>query len=216
MSYLSKKIRENEEVIKKVYHYPLTLFLPVFCGLVAIFSAFFLLYPLFKLGKEGIGVFSFLVLVGFLILFKTFYQWSRTVVWITNQRIIIAQQKGFFRRIVSEVEFQRLKDIIYEVKGVFPNFFDYGTIKLNSFYRSGKDKIILKNIHHPQDIQELIIQIRDRVKRIKGEEKFLFSAEEILSKAPMEELVKVVRRIKEIMGEDKFRNLFIEEKEDDS
>ena len=47
---------------------------------------------------------------------------------ITDQRVVVVDQRGFFRRFISSFRLDRLQDINISIDGILPTLFDYGTI----------------------------------------------------------------------------------------
>lgn len=76
-------------------------------------------------------------------------------VWIiTNQRILSVEQKGLFRRTVTELRYGQIQDITSDVSGIIATFFQFGNIKIQS--AAEEERMILKQITHPIETRRVI------------------------------------------------------------
>ena len=85
-------------------------------------------------------------------------KWSRTVLVVTDMRVIDVDQKGFFDKVVTETSFKQIDEVSYRVKGLMPTIFSYGiiTIKLSG---SAAD-IEFVNIKKPARVHNLINDLK--------------------------------------------------------
>ncbi len=76
-------------------------------------------------------------------------------VWIiTNQRILSVEQKGLFRRTVTELRYGQIQDITSDVSGLIATFFQFGNIRIQS--AAEEERMILKQITHPIETRRVI------------------------------------------------------------
>jgi len=62
-----------------------------------------------------------------------FFDWYYDVWIVTNVSIIEIMWRGFFDRSSTRIEYHIIQGIGYEVKGLMPTLFNYGTIALDKF-----------------------------------------------------------------------------------
>lgn len=85
---------------------------------------------------------------------------------ITSQRVVLVDQRGFFRRFISSFRLERLQDMNIEVNGIIATLLDYGTIEAQTAGGSNEE-FISKFMPRPRDIKALIIEAADlRMKAI--------------------------------------------------
>jgi len=159
-------LRENEE-IETVIHYHLFTFSAdlIKISLIPLVS-FVIIY--------FIGISNFIALfdsVWFpyiaLIIFivwgtYSIYTWA---IWyldtaiITNERIIVAEQKSLFERFVSEANLDKIQDITVSVKGILPTILKYGSVIVQTAGET--NNLIIRNVSMPGKIQSLILKLKD-------------------------------------------------------
>jgi uncharacterized membrane protein YdbT with pleckstrin-like domain len=69
-------------------------------------------------------------------------------VWIiTTERIINIEQRGLFKRVISELDLSRIQDVTSDVTGFFPTLLDYGDVFVQT---AGQiDHFVFRNIPEP-------------------------------------------------------------------
>ena len=91
-------------------------------------------------------------------------------IWIvTDQRLLDIEQKGFFNRVVSELDLKKIQDITSNVSGIIPTMFGYGNIQIQT--AAEEKKFELKSIAHPVTARRKIIEL---YKKAREEDKFVF------------------------------------------
>ena len=85
---------------------------------------------------------------------------------ITNKRVVLVDQRGFFHRFISSFRLERLQDMNIEISGIIPTLFDYGTIEAQTAGGSN-EKFIGYNMPHPRDIKARIVNAADELEAIK-------------------------------------------------
>lgn len=102
-------------------------------------------------------------LLGLLIAFGNFWTDQYLDVWVvTNKRVVLVDQRGFFHRFVSSFRLERLQDMNIEVKGVIPTLLDFGTIEAQTAGGSNEE-FIGHMLPHPRDIKALIVEAADKL-----------------------------------------------------
>jgi uncharacterized membrane protein YdbT with pleckstrin-like domain len=83
-------------------------------------------------------------------------------VWIvTNTRIIDIEQRGLFRRDISECPIEQIQDVRVETIGVLATIFKFGDIYVQT---AGQNReFLMRHIKHPEDAKREIIEARARV-----------------------------------------------------
>jgi hypothetical protein len=156
-------LKSGEEIITVVRHYGLTLWPKILVAAFLIVVPFFFLFPLFKWGPWGVGLFIFPILLGIVYAIRIFILWYYNAFIITNRRVIDVDQRGFFERIVSEADFSEVKDVSHRRKGVWQTIFRYGDIRIKI---SDTDiGLGIKNIRAPEEIQQLISDLLHPMRR---------------------------------------------------
>lgn len=94
----------------------------------------------------------FLLVVSFYMLIDYYLD-----VWIvTNQRIISIEQKGLFKRTVTELRYNRIEDITSEVEGLINTYFQFGDILIQTAAES--ERMILKQVPNPVETRRIIAE----------------------------------------------------------
>lgn len=96
------------------------------------------------------------VIFGGLKLGAAWYGWSRTLLLLTNERVIFLEQHGFFRRELIESSLQGVQQISHMVHGLLHTAFGYGNLNLAT--AASQQPIIVPNIPDPYAIQQAILQ----------------------------------------------------------
>lgn len=85
----------------------------------------------------GMNVWSYLLNIIFWMYFSLFLYISRLnheldMIVVTNNRVIVIEQKAFLNRTVGECNLWQITEITSEIKGFFSNMLDYGTILIKT------------------------------------------------------------------------------------
>ena len=149
-----------EEEILQIVHESIAPSIPRFIGLALILALpFFFLFPLFRAGTAGVVFFFILLLLGITLTGRAFFKWSRTILIITDKRVVDHDQSGFFGRVITQAKYHQLDEVICQIKGIAPTLLRYGTIKL---HMSGNAADIeFQRASHPEKITDLINDLRD-------------------------------------------------------
>jgi len=156
------KLKEGEEILFVVRQSPIAFSTSLLIGLLLFLLPFFLLFPLFSLGKWGVLIFILLFLGALYFTVDRLINWYFNCGIITDQRVIDIDQSGFFDRIVSEVPYYKIDDVSYNVKGFKQSTFKYGNVSIA--IRGYRSNITLQNISKPWIVQELILEVERHVR----------------------------------------------------
>lgn len=80
---------------------------------------------------------------------------------ITDRRIIVVDQRGFFSRNVSSFRLERLQDIEFYVNGIIATFLNYGTIKMQTA-SAFESNFRTSGLPDPRGLQSMIQQAMDQ------------------------------------------------------
>jgi len=117
-------------------------------------------YPLIILSASAYYLFIWLFF------FFSFIDYYLDVWFITNERIIDIQQKGFFSRTISEQRLYRVQDVTSEVHGAVATIFKYGDVYAQT--AGSKQRFFFHEIPHPEEVRNIIIKLVERNKKKHG------------------------------------------------
>ncbi len=80
---------------------------------------------------------------------------------LTDRRVILLNQKGFFRRNVASFRLERLQDMNVEIHGVIATLLDYGTLHVETAGH-GDEEFRATGIPRPRDLKSLILRASDQ------------------------------------------------------
>jgi uncharacterized membrane protein YdbT with pleckstrin-like domain len=100
------------------------------------------------------------VIVAFGIFFEKYYNYAQGMLIITSQRVLNVEQKGFFKRRIIETDVNKIQDVSSNVSGVMRIFLKFGDLVIRTAGGSQGSEIIIKNIPHPYDVQQIIANIK--------------------------------------------------------
>ena len=86
-------------------------------------------------------------------------------VWIvTNERVIDIEQKGLFKREISEFKLDRIQDVTVDVRGVLQTFFGYGDVQIET---AGSERdFVFKTVANAYEIKNKILKVHDEYMQI--------------------------------------------------
>lgn len=188
-------LNEGESVVKTVRQSKLILVITLFFPTLLILTPFFFLFLLFSRGQWGVYVFILSLTAGIILFFRELIIWRFKVFIITTQRIIDVDQKGFFKRTVSNILLIKIDDVFYRINGLIQVLTRLGNLYIT--LKDNKSGLELKNISSPQRIQQLLLQLKSD------------ASENALNttKLSANELIELVKKIKEGVGEKKFNEI---------
>ncbi|OGE84363.1 MAG: hypothetical protein A2846_01920 [Candidatus Doudnabacteria bacterium RIFCSPHIGHO2_01_FULL_49_9] len=80
---------------------------------------------------------------------------------ITNNRIVDVDQKGLLFHATTEIHLAQIEDVTAEIKGLFGNLFNYGTVFVQT--AGAKTMFEFDNVPDPKYIAKLILDLYERV-----------------------------------------------------
>jgi len=101
----------------------------------------------------------FLVFV-WISIFNVWTNYYLDILTITDRRVILVNQKGFFWRNIASFRLERMQDLHVEVNGIIPTLLDYGTIAVETAGHSDEE-FKATNLPKPGEIKSIILQASD-------------------------------------------------------
>lgn len=89
-----------------------------------------------------------------IISFSIFIDYYLDIWIITDQRIISIEQRGLFRRIVTELRYGQIQDITSDVSGLIATYFQFGNVRIQT--AAEEERMILRQITHPIETRRVI------------------------------------------------------------
>jgi len=147
--------RADECVEEVVKNHPYVLFAP---GLKSVLILAIPVAVLIFMGASATFTFvAFLsVLAVFSIFGKSYYEYSASVLIITNFRVLYLDQKGFFRRKIIETNLDKIQDVSSDTGGMLKTALDFGDLVIRTAGASTGSEIVVKNIPSPYQVQQII------------------------------------------------------------
>jgi len=102
---------------------------------------------------------SLFVLFLWSFIFVVFIDYYLDVWIVTNSRIVNIEQKGLFRREISELRLENVQDLTTDIGGVVKTFFDFGDLYVQT---AGKrERFLFKSIPHPERVRDIILVLSE-------------------------------------------------------
>lgn len=150
---------EDEEILAVIRQFPIVLRWPLIVGLFIILISLIPWAIAYSNGYSWLNLAVYWLVAGILILI--FYwlvkwiSWYYSVFVLTNYRIMIIKQQGFFDRGVSELTLNNIQNVNYRMKGIKASVFKYGDVLIETL--SGGGDLELTKIHYPVRFQQKIL-----------------------------------------------------------
>lgn len=161
----SYQLNKNEELVKIIRRHPLTFFIFIVKSLLVFavlggggFFAAKYYRPEFKEATLLAGL-----VISLLYCFYQWLHWGGTVQIITTTRIIDIHQKSLFNKIITEIQFSNIHDILYEIKGVVATLLKSG----NVIIKTGEGTLIMENIYKPAEIYKILVGLKNKHNLVK-------------------------------------------------
>ncbi|MEX0913067.1 MAG: PH domain-containing protein [Candidatus Paceibacterota bacterium] len=76
---------------------------------------------------------------------------------ITNHRLILANQKGFWRRSLASFRLERLQEINVEISGILPTLLDFGSLRAETAGH-GEEEFHMDSLPDPRGLKAKIMK----------------------------------------------------------
>lgn len=154
-------LKDDEELVALV-HPTLFAFTGSIIGIaVFLFLAFFFIYPLFRLGALGIGIFILLLMAAKYFAIRVAIGRYGNMYVITNERLIDVERRGIFDRIVSEVPLGNIHDVSFRMKGPLGMLLRIGNITVRTV--GGATNFEWGWVRNPEEVRERLLEIQRAV-----------------------------------------------------
>lgn len=159
MRKLLLELQPEEEVVGLVRAHPLSQVGVVLFGFTWFVAPFFFLFPLLGLGLFGVAFFLIFLASGVWNAVKRFRMWNRSILLITDLRVIDVHQEGVFKREFVEVAYDDIKDVSVKQKGIVQRLFGLGTVRVRTTKTHSFDLQIV-GVRNPGDVADLILDVQ--------------------------------------------------------
>lgn len=151
--------RKGENVVEVVKNHPFVLFWP---GLQAVLSiAVGAAIMIFFSSSQISGVLLLVfIVVGLGIFGRSYYNYSQSVLLVTNQRLLYVHQDGFLKRKITETDLEKIQDVSSETKGLFKMMLKFGDLVIRTAGATAGTEIIVNDIANPYEVQQRIAKMR--------------------------------------------------------
>jgi len=158
MSYQFQGQRPHERVLLVTHQHPFVLLHPV------LWATFVFLVPfaVFAISPTGLILAVTIVLaiiIGITIAHHAWYSWNRTTVMLTTDRIIFLEQRGFFKRELTELPLHSIHQVSHSVSGILHTLFGFGTVTVATI--GAQQPMTISNVPDPYAIQQEILQTQN-------------------------------------------------------
>ncbi|OIO52713.1 MAG: hypothetical protein AUJ19_00310 [Parcubacteria group bacterium CG1_02_58_44] len=150
------RLKEGESILRIVRSFWLVRLPQAILAGLLVMAPFFFMIPLFSLRTFGLAAFLLSVLTGIVYALRLYMEWSRNAFVVTTRRVIDVDQRGFFRRTVSEAPYEKLQDVSFTVAGVWGTVLRYGTVVVQT--AGSQVGLELQYVRCPQELHYLITE----------------------------------------------------------
>lgn len=85
--------------------------------------------------------------------------------WIvTNKRVMLIDQRGFFWRSISSFRLERLQELSVEINGLIPTLLNFGTIRAETAGENNSE-FVTSGMPDPRGIKAMIVEAADRLSK---------------------------------------------------
>lgn len=148
----------DEKVLLATHQHPLTFTKESFVLIVSILILVVVFYLQSGLGGIFTYVFILLFIINGYMMLKRYVIWRNSVYVVTDKRLIAVEQKGFFKRKMTEANLDKVQNVSHEIDGFWQTIFNFGNVIIQTGGFSDKN-MVLEQIHHPLTMQQEIMKI---------------------------------------------------------
>lgn len=162
---VSKKInlKDNEKIVDIIRPYILAHVGQYFLGAVFLLGTSFFMFRLFSYGWWGNIIYGLGMVVGFYIIFRTWFMGRKNILVLTSVRVVDVHRVGWFDEIISSVSYLDVKDVAIRKKGIWQSLFNFGGLSIASKGESFVVEIL--NINNPAEVQTLLSDLGQQYKQ---------------------------------------------------
>ena len=152
------QLKPDEEVLAIIRGSLIPLWSKITLAFVWLVLPFFLLFPLFQMRLFGVLIFFLLLFSGIIYAFRLYVSWRETVFMVTDLRMIDIDRPGLFGRTISEVRYDQIRDLSYNIKGLWPTLCNYGTLVIE--VRGSVINVEVYHVRRLKAVHELLSDLR--------------------------------------------------------
>ena len=150
---------DDEQIVTVTRQFPIVLRRPLIFGLLIVLLGITPWTFAYGLGASWlpIAIIWLLVCAAFLFIYwvRSWVGWHYSVYVLTNQRVMIVKQSGFFSREVADLALHNIQNVNYAIKGIQGAMFGFGTLRIDTL--SGSGALRLKYVYKPARLQKQIM-----------------------------------------------------------
>lgn len=115
---------------------------------------------LFFIFPQFVWFFVAWTLVGAFVFFYHLFDWYFDAWLLTTSGVVDIQRNGFFDMTATRIDYHMIEGISYNIKGVIPTIFNYGTITIDKI--GAKTSVVLENAASPKNIEQRALKYQQR------------------------------------------------------
>jgi hypothetical protein len=150
---------DNEKVINIQRQFPVVLRRPLIYGLILVTLAIIPWTIGYGMNADWVNItYYWMLICGFILAMywiRSWVGWHYSIYVLTNQRIMIVKQNGFFTREVVDLSLNNIQNVSYKIKGVQGAMFGFGNVNIDTL--SGSGALKLKFVYKPARLQRMIM-----------------------------------------------------------
>ena len=145
----------DETIVFVLKRHPWTLF---YSGLIIVVLLLLLTAIFVKFQGSWVTSWAIFLLlpIALYLTFRAWFLWTNSMYVLTNQRLIVVDQRGWFDRKVGELALMDILKISHEVKGAGATMFNFGDVAIIASGATEAD-LILSAVYDPYEVQQRII-----------------------------------------------------------
>ncbi|EKD56955.1 MAG: hypothetical protein ACD_58C00038G0007 [uncultured bacterium] len=93
---------------------------------------------------------------------KNYFVWQNSIMVLTDTRLILVDQNGWFNRMVTETNLENILTINHAINGPIRTLLNFGDLNIRA---SGvvEDEIIFYDVYNPYEIQQAIVKAQSEL-----------------------------------------------------
>lgn len=190
---LGGAIKDNEEVAGIYHRFMLADFWHWLTGAALFLGPFFFMYLFLRAGAIGLLLLLAPFVAGIFYLLRTYRIWRNSALLVTNEKIVVLTQTGYFDRTVAQVLLDKINDVSYRKRTLWQSLFDFGTVSIQ--VTASGEKLNILNLRRPAQIQQTIFNAQAAYL---SHDKTEFTEAELLG---------VIREIRSRIGENRWQDI---------
>ncbi len=160
----------DEKIIHEVHKHPVSLLAPFAVGLLCIGLVPFIPFIIGGAASLVVGLpggalatltgvlMAALMLIGLLIMWMAYTLHHKSRLIITDQNLVVIEQKGLFNRRVVQMALMNLEDVKSSRTGMLATMFDYGSVEIQT---ASEDDARFTHAPHPAMLVDECLQAQE-------------------------------------------------------